>query len=465
MTPDEVSPTPAPSAGKDPRSASGRNPDFKRVVEWLVLTLGLVTGGAASVGLVEWHDVAQYGLVGAAALMLIWFLTEELDQFLRPSKTLAFSFLFFATIVLGVVIPPEAIWLALAFAAVFWSFVAIEWRCELDSPPDSDAHTDRVLRGLGKLKARLGYRYPKAVVPLRLAVIVALFGGFATALATTDRPSISKAAPKVPPVPVPVPKPKPKPKVPNPEHPAGTPGGSEGYSKWEGRCPAHTTYPEAEWATAGILALLDGGTPLGPLEQGCLEHLNIEDESVHGLVWGVGVEPKTETSLSLIFDDPQIGIPGIVIAPAVENAEEIIKKYKSLAPDGRSFPRYPAGQGDYYLLDTYESGTCVLLRRRSGEPDEEPSYTMLPPSVAVGWLAVTRSLKKWQWVELFEGSSGTQMYKLTASGETLSDATITYDPKSGVARWRIGDETFPYPAKQRDIAPAEVEVYVKKYLR
>ena len=333
----------------------------------------------------------------------------------------------------------------------------------LDSPPDSGAHIDRVLRGLGKLKAKLGYRYPKAVVPLRLAVIVALFGGFATALATTDRPSISKAALKVPPVPKP--KPKPKPKVPNHEHTAGTPGGSEGYSTWEGRCPAHTTYPEAEWATAGILALLDGGTPLGPLEQGCLEHLNIEDESVHGLVWGVGVEPKTETSLSLIFDDPQIGIPGIVIAPAVENAEEIIKKYKSLAPDGRSFPRYPAGQGDYYLLDTYESGTCVLLRRRSGEPDEEPSYTTLPPSVAVGWLAVTKSLKKWQWVELFEGSSGTQMYKLTASGETLSDATITYDPKSGVAQWRIGDETFPYPAKQRDIAPAEVEVYVKKYLR
>jgi hypothetical protein len=466
MTGHTASPTPESSDGGTPRRPpSGHNPDFKRILEWIALLLTLATVAGAAAWLFEWGDVTQYGLVTAAVLMLALSLSQERKHLSRRGKALTFACAYAAMIVLGLVVAP-AVWLTSVLTVLFWAFVGIEYRCEIDERPASGTLGDRVLTRLGKLKVGLGYRHQKPSIPIRLAALAAVFGSFGTTLAATHHHHASKKAPP------------PKEAKRHEDHHKSTIGNGEGHpSNGESQnpkeekphrsnCSQPAVYSEAPWATAGIDKMLDGGTILGPSEVGCLEHLHTEYEGIYGMVWGVGVQPETGVSLSLVFDTPRIGTPGVVIAPAVENIEELIKKYKGLAPDGTSFPRYRAGQGDYYLLDTFESGTCVVIRRRSGEADEDPTYTTLVPPVATAWLAIIRALKKWQWpIELQPMKSGTKVFRLTAAGETSPDARITYDPKSGIAYWQADGELFEYPPdKQNDIAPAEVERYVKAYL-
>jgi hypothetical protein len=463
MTTDGVSPTPAAGHGGRPKRTPQRsNPDLAKIAAVLVAIIGLLAGGAAIAHYPGWLPLTQYWLASGGVLMLLAHAWEGRAA-LATTKHRCFVTCWLIILISCAAASPTLWWTIVCLAA-FWLFVLVEVRCTIEMPEDPRAK--KLVRNIGKWKVALGYRHAKSALPATVAAVIALSGLAGTGLAATHPHHSHETQnggktprPKSPSLQPPSKKELPKHSTPAPSHSAEpTP------TSWH--CPRQT-YPEAPWAAEPIRELLNGSSKLGPEEEGCVERLKLENENAYGLVWGLGIKPDTKLDLSLVFYDPRIAPePGIVIAPAISNLEELIATYGGVAPDGGRFSRYKAGSGDYYLINTYESGTAIVVRAHSGASSESPSYTTLRPSVGVAMLTVTKVLEVWQWPtkEKQTNAAGEIVYQLTAAGGEQPDATITFNPKTGSALWRSPWKNYPYPAIQRDLDPQEVERYVREYL-
>lgn len=214
-------------------------------------------------------------------------------------------------------------------------------------------------------------------------------------------------------------------------------------------------------AVAQIDELLEGGAGLGRAEEGCVESLNVASRH-DGFVWGEGINPVTGQSLSIVFDSYTMR-PAIVLTPVLPIVRQLIQRFGLLGGTEKMLPRYSAGSGDFYLLNTASHGSCIVIRSKSGTDTEAPSYTALYPSVAVAWAQSIKILKRWQWPTESQGhnSNGEVVFRLFPPGSSVSDATITYNPRTGRALWG----GYAYASRQSDIAPSELEQDAQDYLQ
>jgi hypothetical protein len=236
---------------------------------------------------------------------------------------------------------------------------------------------------------------------------------------------------------------------------------SSPFPEWDGACGTYQYRNVPGWEAHEITELLGGSAGLGRNEEGCVEQLHNEYAASSAFVWGEGVNPISGAPLSIVLDSRTLA-PAIVLTPALKAVRGLIHHYKLLGGSETLFPRYRAGSGDYYLLETAEHETCIVIRSKSGSIAEAPPYTTLYPSTAIAWLKMVELTGKWQWpVESVERNKQNEIvYELFTPGSTTKDAEITYNTKSEEAKW----DGYPYPAHQNRIPHATVQQYVDRDL-
>jgi hypothetical protein len=453
--PDQSGQEPTNSEPRD-EPEGDRNPDLLGYAPLAARALVFLGEILAALKLVPVLPVTQYGL---AALALVMFMREVDEGFLgvagRGRLVWPVGWALIAAI--GFTQPP-ALSLTAIFTAAFAAFTLVEWKCRRSDY--TGTWSSRAGRWTAAIK--------RAFRPGRAVAGAATIGGFAviagllgTVLAiaigsrkspetnstasttSTGTTSTTGAAPPPPTV-----------TTNTTSTPTTTATESSGY-----QCEPRA-YANAQWASPAINQLLAGGAGLGPEEEGCVESLNTQYESSTGFVYGKGLT-STGRVQSIVVDSYELGPPAIFIAPATGEIEALIARYHLIGGTEKAFPRYRAGSGDFYLVNTLSNGTCMLIREKSGEAYEAPGYQLLYPSEAVAWRRIVE-LRGWQWPRQLAdpNAAGETEVELFKPGEPSPDATITYDPKTGITSW--GQNR--YPNRQRDLSPSELEAFARKDL-
>ena len=203
--------------------------------------------------------------------------------------------------------------------------------------------------------------------------------------------------------------------------------------------PAQAGVPS--WARQAIEGLYRGSQSLGPQTSGCPATVQ-EKITPHGLfVWAVG-EGADGRLQSVAVSSQHLG-EGIFISPAAEPVLELIETI-GVVGGPQPFPRYPAGAGDYYIVNS-ERGSYLLMREEAGTSETAVPYVELAPSAATALIAADREMGVWLWPSITSGP-GRVVYRLRASADGAVRAKIVYDPISGTA------ERKPYPVYYRDQA-------------
>ena len=458
-----------------PRVGGRSNPDLERIFVLFAAVLAVVAEGLALSHELPLLAATQYSLAFGA--FVIWLIavgyqppprsrTDSRGRSVARRRAIWLA-AFFLIFVSGATQPPNVLLVSI-YSAILWLFLFSEWRCELPPTSDPDSLKQQLWRVAAATKRALSGRRGRRATALLAAVGALAIGGTAgatlSALSQKEDTSSEEA---------PAPQPSTTPTTPTRTTP--TPGdqsqpGSGGTPKDPKKSKSATSctpqsYTKAEWATGPINHLLET-SGLGPEEEGCVDELKTEYLSETGLVWGKGISNTTGRAVSIVVDSYTLGHPAIFIAPALPQVEQLIRRYKLISGTEKPFPRYRAGQGDFYLVNTAHSGTCALIRSRSGEADESVSYELLYPAEAAAWARIIQVTKKWQWPEraLLSNNRGEPVIKLrTSGGSDTPDTTITVD-KTGRAHWWQYKKDFVFESKQRDLSPTELEVDVLEYL-
>jgi hypothetical protein len=447
-------------------------PDGRRVAAWIATAIGIVAGGYEIAAHIDPIVAAQYGLAFASGLMWCDQVGQSppaapglSDADVPPLRGLElFGFAWVALAVLGFATSPSLLLVAVA-TAIFSLYTLAQWECALRHVPKRGTLARRLLSALFQYKRRVGRRVSGRLVAAPLIALIATVGGStALGIATTETK-------QSPPAPAPATTKQPAKSGPAPSNPPASgetttapaptkPAPPSGFN-----CRFHE-YPEAEWASVPIRELLESGAGLGPKEEGCVESLHTEYETTHHFVWGQGLKPITGQVLSVVMDSYALSPSAIYLAPATENVEALIHQYKIVGGTNRPRPYYRAGSGDFYLVNTVNNGTAVLIRTHSGHAFEAPKFLTLQPSVAVAWARIMQVKHSWQWVveQSARNSAGEMVFKLTASGAEQPDATVTYSPRTGIAYWLVAPKSYEYPAHQAKIDPGELEQDIREYL-
>jgi hypothetical protein len=458
-----------------PRAGGRSNPDLERIFVLFAAVLAVVADGLALSHKLPLLAATQYSTAFGA--FVIWLIavgypppprsrTDAKGRSVARRRAIWLG-VFFLIFVTGATQPPSVL-LVTIYSAVLWLFLFSEWRCELPPARKPDSATQQLWRAAAATKRALSGRRGRRATALLAAVAALAIGGTAGATLSVlshKEDTVSEEAP--------TPQPPTIPTTPTPTTPASSNQGQPGsggtpenpkQSKSAGTCTPQS-YAKAEWATGPINHLLEN-SGLGPEEEGCLEELKTEYLSKTGFVWSKGISNTTGRPVSIVVDSYTLGHPAIFIAPALPQVEQLIRHYELISGTEKPFPRYRAGQGDFYLVNTARFGTCVLIRSRSGESDESVSYELLYPAEAAAWARIIQVTKKWQWPEraLLPDSKGEAVIKLrTSGGSETPDTEITID-KGGRAHWWQYKKDFVFETKQRDLSPTELEVDVLEYL-
>jgi hypothetical protein len=452
------------------------NPNIRRYLELLAAVFALVAEGLALDKDLPLLAVTQY-LCAAGVLAIAVIQLDHISrkpgsaQLTVPSGQRVGIWLvaWVFVIVTAVTQRPDDPWLVGAYGGLAWLFLFAGLKCSLDRMPRIGTVRHRLWMVAASAKQALGGRKRAAFSALVIAGAVAVCST-ASALIVAVAPKTVAAhvnrSPKGP-----TPKEvleKEEKKDETSQDPNGHAEEGEGASSGtsNGSCNRHKKFSEAEWAASEIEALLDGGTVLGPKEEGCVDTLDTEFFDETGFVYGVGISSETHRPISIVTYGTKLQHPSIFIAPALGLVETIIARYHVVEGDGKKFPRYDAVSGDFYLANTGGQGTCVIIRSKSGEPNQALPYELLYPAEAAAWLRIMQIRTHWQWPvrEAKLNDKGEEVIKLFTPGNGVPDATITAVPDGGEAHWKEYKSDFPYPAAQRNLDPEELEDDVKKYL-
>ncbi len=472
MAPDEDnSQAPAPPPGRGIRFA-----DVKRAWKQLAIFIGICSGGFFLAQDTPLREITQWALLVPDLAIAVVEMRSRASTAREGREQLLWVVAVLGTGVASAWLPTNMLWIALNLLLV-WTYILMQFDCgdvAANTTNPVAVHLFRFASRVKRLCTRTTELAAAGTVIVLFAVGGTAFASFAaieetppakTTQATEGIDAMRAAVAQIETVVATVQGYDPK---------VGAPGGGGSPPNETSKPPAfscpYPRYPNAEWAVEPIQHFLrETERRLGEPVEGCVESLNTEYLADDGFVWGVGINPNASTAgneLSIVVASRDFETPGIFLSPAIKPVERLIHVFHDVgAPQGYGWPHFRAASGDYYLLDTAESGTCVLLRTKSGEPNEVLPFTTLYPSVAEAWLVITRETKSWQWVIELAASNrkGEREFKLTAAGADESDATVTFDPVSHVAKWK--GTSYGYPAKQTDIDPSEISNDVNKYLK
>jgi hypothetical protein len=458
-----------PSADRPAGDGNQRDFDLIRYGRWVVATIATIVAGIALARETHLRALTQHGIIVPAVLLLGAEFRRSPDSPREAREQLGWLAAWIAVGILCGITSPS-IKCIVPSTALLWWYAYIQCECDTNRVRGGGAPLRSLLALRTQLKSVVHWRTAGVAFPAAVATIAALAtsaGGFFSVVAEphhrtktasnkvhggSRKPSTpSKQPPKKTPAP-------PK------EYPAGARPEEHREPTPLFTCP-YPEYPSATWAVRPIQMLLrDTLRWLGEPYEGCVESLNTEYQAEHGFVWGVGKDPKTGQALSAVIASYGLPEPSLYLAPAIPSIERLIRIYHFLSgPKG--WPHYDAGEGDFYLVNTFTEGTCVLIRDRSGNAHEDLPFTILYPSVATAWALIIRRSEHWQWPTELPGRNhaGEVVFELSQPGDSISDAEITFNTKTFTATWR-GSESYKYHRSQNDIAPAELEQDVRNDL-
>jgi hypothetical protein len=451
------------------------NVDLWLIAQALALVLTLVVEGLAVGRTFPLLAVTQY-LSTACTVAIVVIEVGNASPTVGPNDgRLPFSRRRVVWLVVWVVVVAASValhptpWFAGTASALAWLYVFSEFKCRLGSDEEPGLRR-RVRRVLAAVKRAIGVG--SGTLALVVAGVMAVCCTTGTVVAsirpaeastkggntTPNDPGGGSKSPGKPPA---------------PSNHGSPPSGQSGASTGSLDCARHS-YPEANWASSPINAILNGGTVLGPEETGCIGKL-ITTYLATGFVYGIGVSSVSRRPVSIVVDDERYGHPGVFIAPTLIEIETIIARYHLVMGTEREFPRFSAGAGDFYLANVQpwsavsegeSSGTCVLIRKKSGNEAETLPYELLYPAVSVAWERIIEVTKRWQWpvVDAFFNRDGEEVINLFRPGADTPDATITAKPQGGEAHWKEYGKDFRYLAREHYLNAAELEDLVNKYL-